>query len=99
MPGLYLDGDIDYWATKDLNMSPLKRQQWPEFEWSIKEYHRDLKQCCGVEKAQVRSAGAQRNHIGLAIRAFLRLNLHWFHRASVGMSLNSALFGRQCTPI
>lgn len=74
------DGDIDYWATNDLKMSPLKRQQWAECEWLIEEYHRGLKQCCGVEKAQVRSARAQRNHIGLAIRAFLRLELHWFHR-------------------
>ncbi len=74
-----LDGDIDYWATNDLQMSPLQRQQWAEFEWSIEEYHRGLKQCCGVEKAQVRSSGAQRNHIGLAIRAFLRLEMHWFN--------------------
>lgn len=73
------DGDIDYWATNDLKMSPLKRQQWAELEWSIEEYHRGLKQCCGVEKAQVRSARAQRNHIGLAIRAFLRLEVNWFN--------------------
>jgi hypothetical protein len=43
------DGDIDYWATNDLQMMPLKRQQWAEFEWSIEQYHRGLKQCCGVE--------------------------------------------------
>ena len=61
------DSDIDYWATNDLKMSPLKRQQWAEFEWLIEEYHRGLKQCCGVKKAQVRSARAQPNHIGLAI--------------------------------
>jgi hypothetical protein len=73
------DGDIDYWATNDLQMSPLQRQQWAEFEWSIEEYHRGLKQCCGVEKAQVRSSRAQRNHIGLAIRAFLRLEIYWFN--------------------
>lgn len=73
------DGDIDYWATNDLQMSSLQRQQWAEFEWSIEEYHRGLKQCCGVEKAQVRSSRAQRNHIGLAIRAFLRLEMHWFN--------------------
>lgn len=73
------DGDIDYWATNDLQMTPLKRQQWAEFEWSIEEYHRGLKQCCSVEKSQVRSARAQRNHIGLAIRAFLRLEVHWFN--------------------
>lgn len=73
------DGDIDYWATNDLQMSPLQRQQWAEFEWSIEEYHRGLKQCCGVEKSQVRSSRAQRNHVGLAIRAFLRLEIYWFN--------------------
>ena len=49
------DGDIDYWATNDLKMSELQRLQWAECEWSVEEYHRGLKQCCGVEKAQVRS--------------------------------------------
>lgn len=73
------DGDIDYWATNDLEMDELQRLQWAEFEWSIEEYHRGLKQCCGVEKAQVRSSRAQRNHIGFAIRAFLRLEMHWFN--------------------
>lgn len=32
-----------------------------------------MKQCCGVERAQVRGERAQRNHLGLALRAFLRL--------------------------
>ena len=73
------DGDIDYWATNDLKMSELQRLQWAECEWSVEEYHRGLKQCCGVEKAQVRSSRSQRNHIGLAIRAFLRLEMHWFN--------------------
>jgi len=40
------DGDIDYWATNDLQLSYLQRLQWAEFEWSIEEYHRGLKQCC-----------------------------------------------------
>ncbi|MEO1352888.1 MAG: transposase [Cyanobacteria bacterium J06635_15] len=73
------DGDIDYWATNDLEMSEWQRLKWADFEWSIEEYHRGLKQCCGVEKAQVRSSRAQRNHIGFAIRAFLRLEMHWFN--------------------
>lgn len=70
------DGDIDYWATNDLNLEELQRLQLAEFGWSIEEYHRGLKQCCGAERAQVRSSRAQRNHIGLSIRAFLRLELH-----------------------
>ena len=73
------NGDIDYWATNDLQMSSLQRLQSAEFEWAIEEYHRGLKQCCGVERAQVRSSRSQRNHIGLAIRAFLRLETHWFN--------------------
>jgi len=67
------DGDIDYWATNDLNLGELQRLQFAEFAWAIEEYHRGLKQCCGAERAQVRSSRAQRNHVGLAVRAFLRL--------------------------
>ena len=83
------NGDIDYWATNDLQMDELQRLKWAEFEWSIEEYHRGLKQCCGVEKAQVRSSRAQRNHIGFAIRAFLRLEMHWFN---TGISWYEAKF-------
>jgi hypothetical protein len=72
------DGDIDYWATNDIQLGELQRLQFAEFAWAIEEYHRGLKQCCGAERAQVRSSRAQRNHIGLSIRAFLRLELHWF---------------------
>lgn len=72
------DGGIDYWATNDLRLSELQRLQWAEFGWAVEEYHRGLKQCCGAERAQVRSSRAQRNHTRLAIRAFLRLELHWF---------------------
>jgi putative transposase len=72
------NGDIDDWATNDLKLSELQRLQFAEFGWSIEEYHRGLKQCCGAERAQVRASRAQRNHIGLAIRAFLRLELRWF---------------------
>lgn len=60
-------------------MHPLKCQQWAELECSIEEYHPGLKQCCAVKKAQVQSAHAQRNHIGLAIRAFLRLEVNGFN--------------------
>jgi putative transposase len=72
------DGDIDDWATNDLKLGELQRLQFAEFAWAIEEYHRGLKQCCGAERAQVRSSRAQRNHVGLAIRAFLRLELYWF---------------------
>lgn len=72
------DGDIAYWATSDLTMTDLTRQQFAEFSWTIENYHRGIKQCTEIEGCQARSARAQRNHIGWAIRAFLRLEIHSF---------------------
>lgn len=77
------DGDREYWATNDLEMDGLTRLKFAEQFWAIETYHRGLKQCCGVERAQVRAARAQRNHIGMAIRAFLRLE---HHRLLTGVS-------------
>jgi putative transposase len=72
------DGSTTHWATNDLTMTDLRRLQIAEASWKIEEYHRGIKQFCGVERAQVRLARAQRNHIGLALRAFLRLEYHCF---------------------
>jgi putative transposase len=72
------DGDTEYWATNDLSMSNLTRQSLAERGWMIEVYHRNLKQTCGVERCQARSARAQRNHIGCAIRAFVRLERFFF---------------------
>jgi putative transposase len=70
------DGDKEYWATNDLMMGELTRRKYAEWAWGIEVYHRGLKQHCGVERAEVRAARAQRNHIACAIRAFLRLEQH-----------------------
>lgn len=72
------DGDIAYWATNDLELSDLQRLRFAEFAWMIETYHRGIKQFCGIERCQARSATAQRNHIELALRAFLRLEYHCF---------------------
>src|SRR5512135_3256018 len=72
------DGVADYWATNDLMMDAGTRQHYAETSFAIENYHRDLKQNCGVERCQARSERAQRNHIGLALRAFLRLEWHFF---------------------
>ena len=69
-------GDTEHWATNDGAIGELARLKYAEWAWGIEVYHRALKQECGVERAQVRAARAQRNHIGLAIRAFLRLEQH-----------------------
>lgn len=65
--------DADYWATSEETMTEAQRKHYARLAWMIEQYHRGLKQFCGVERAQVRAARAQRNHIGLSIRAFLRL--------------------------
>jgi putative transposase len=69
------DGSTEYWATSDPDIDELRRIQLSDFSWKIEEYHRGLKQFCGVERSFVRLAKAQRNHIGLAIRAFLRFEI------------------------
>jgi hypothetical protein len=77
------DGDTEYWATSDLTMTMDERATTAKQVWTIENYHRGLKQYCGVERCAARSAQAQRNHIGWAIRAFLRLE---YHRITTGTS-------------
>jgi hypothetical protein len=77
------DGDTEYWATDDLEMDAGMRQHYPEVSFGIENSHRQLKQDCKLEKCHARSGRAQRNHIGLAIRVFLRLEWHFF---SAGVS-------------
>jgi hypothetical protein len=72
------DGDAEYWATNDLGMTEGKRAELERQGWGIEVYHRGLKQCCGVEKAQVRKAVAILRHLLLALRAFLRLEVYRF---------------------
>ena len=72
------DGDTTYRATNDRTMTALTRRQFAEFSWAVESDHRGIKPCTGVERCQARSAVAQRNHIGLALRAFLRLEIHCF---------------------
>ena len=70
------NGDAEhsqYWATDDLSMSEADRQELEIQGWQIETYHRGIKQCCGIERAQVRKADAQKRHLLLALRAFLRL--------------------------
>lgn len=64
-------------------MTPSQHEGLCKQSWSIENYHRGIKQCCGIEKAQVRSASAQVRHISLSIRAFVRLEVH---RLATGVS-------------
>ena len=73
------NGDTEHWATDDLEMDDLTRLGLAERTWAIENYHRGLKQCCGVERCQARAGRAQRNHIEMSIRAFLRLERHFYN--------------------
>ena len=99
------DGDAQHWAASRLEMSPSGLEELSKRAWSIENYHRGLKQCCGVEKAQARSTRAQVNHISFSIRAFVRLEVHrlrtgvsWYEaktdliRASVRQYLQQPLY-------
>jgi putative transposase len=70
------EGDAEYWATNDLGMTEEKRKELEGKGWGIEVYHRALKQCCGVERAQVRKAVSILRHLLLALRAFLRLEVY-----------------------
>ena len=67
------NGDIEYWATDVLEMDEAKREKMGKYSWKIEEYHRGIKQFCGVESCQARKSQSQRAHIMFALRAFLRL--------------------------
>jgi len=84
------NGETEHWATNDLDMGELERLKYAEYSWGIEVYHRELKQECGVERAMVRAGRAQRNHIGMAIRAFVRLE---WHRLRTGVSWQRAKAG------
>lgn len=77
------NGDAQHWATNELDMTMQRLEQLKKQAWSIESYHRGIKQCCGIEKAQVRSASAQVRHISFSIRAFVRLEVH---RLKTGVS-------------
>jgi hypothetical protein len=83
------NGDTEYWISNDLGMGELTRQEVAELAWGIEDYHRGLKQFCCVERCQARHPRAQRNHVGLAVRTFLRLE---YHRFSTGVSWFEAKF-------
>lgn len=73
---VYSDGDTEYWATDILDASESDRKSFKDLGWNIEEYHRVIKQCCGIERCQGRKEVVQRGHIFLALLAFLRLESH-----------------------
>jgi len=77
------NGDTEHWITNDLGMDDLARVTYAQRAWAIEEYHRGLKQCTEVERCPAGLAQSQRNHIGLALRSFVRFE---WHRYQSGIS-------------
>ena len=71
------NGDVEYWATDDLEMNEKVRERSCRTRDGGHRglSQRGIKQCCGVERSQVRKAIKQLSHITLSLRAFLRLEL------------------------
>lgn len=76
------DGTAEYWATSNLEMDESERLRLADASWRIEEYHRGLKQVTKVERCQCRTGTAQRNYIGLALRAFVVVE-RWCFRTGV----------------
>jgi putative transposase len=76
------DGDIDYWATDLLEMDEPERGKLGLISWNIEEFHRGIKQFCGIENCQARKSQSQRAHILFSLRAFLRLEVERLRRGT-----------------
>ncbi len=85
------NGDVEYWATSDLYMSEEKCKDQKDKSWNIEEYHRGIKQCCGVEGAQLQTANGQKNHILLSIVAFLKLEYERIKRGISWYEIKTAI--------
>jgi putative transposase len=77
-------GNAEHWASNRLSMTEAQREVLSARAWLIETYHRALKQFTGVERGQFRLERSQRNHIALALRAYVRLEFHrWRTRFSI----------------
>lgn len=70
-------GNTTHWATNDLGMDEPTRLMFGELSWSIREYLRGLKKSNGVERCQIQAVRGRWNHIGFAIRAYVRSERNW----------------------
>lgn len=70
------DGAAGRRATNDLGMTAPARHGLARESWAVEACHRGLKQRTEVEKCQARPGRSQSNRIGLAVRAFVRLEWH-----------------------
>lgn len=80
-------GRVDYYGTSNLDLTAADVERIYGNRWQIEEYHRGLKQQCGIAKCQARTDRSQRNHIWCAIHTFLVLEIH---RIDTGLTWQQA---------
>ena len=85
------DEQARFFASSGPALDEAQLQGLREVAAQIEGYHRGLKQECLVERCQARSRRKQKNHIGLAIRAFVRLELARFTRGLSRFELKARL--------
>jgi|SRR5690606_27223371 len=101
----HIEKELEFWATDMLSMNPERRAELRKISWKIEEFHRGVKQFCGIERCQARKSQSQFSHILLSIRSFLvfeRARLtkgtSWYeskmgiHRASVAQFIENPSF-------
>lgn len=67
----HLAKEPEFWATDVLSMNLERRAELKKISWKIEEFHRGVKQFCGIERCQARKSQSQCSHILLSIRSFL----------------------------
>ncbi len=74
------DGTAQHWASSEIEITELELVKYAGYSWQIEHFHRGIKQQCLIERAQCRRRRQWQNHIGLCLRAFLRLESHCYHK-------------------
>lgn len=85
---VFENGDITYIATNDLSLIDEETiKSHSNHRWKIENFHRGIKQCCGIERCYSVLERSQRNHILCAFLAFLKLeaeriqkNISWYEQ-------------------
>ena len=67
----YISSLPDKEKTTDFDNKAFTEQH--DRHWQIEKYHRAIKQVCNIERFQVRSKGAIKNHLFAAICGFVQL--------------------------
>lgn len=66
---------VKYWATSEDDLTEEEFDRLRRIRWRIENYHRGLKQHCGVSRCQSRNRTSQITHIAASIPTFLKLEI------------------------